>query len=266
MSVKAKTLFSVVLVAASLLLVQARAYAQSDPPGVNRTHFWSYRLLDPFYFPQPVSLSDQFFRNLISNQTDTLTRLLNWVYKDANGAVQDTFIHYTWWNLINKYPVGKLTKVTNQFGSYDVQVANMEFLLAPSWKNYQSPIPGGPLANHYLCYRAIGPAPPPQPHVFQDEWRQDVQDVGPLEFLCTPCLKYHNGQFFQPVDTLTHLAVYRILPHSDAFYVQLQDQFAHPQNIVQQSPPEYLFVPSLKYEINTPTQRNTWGKLKTLYR
>jgi len=266
MRIKATTVLSFILVAAALGFVPSRASAQTDPPGVDPTHYWSYRLWTPFASPQSVGLSDQFFPGLVPNSTDSLTRLLNWVYKDANGVVKDTLIHYTWWNLLGKHPANKLTQVTNQFGSFQVSVVNMEFLLAPAWKNFQSPIPGGPLANHYLCYRAVRPPPQPQPHYFQDEWRQDIQDVGPLEFLCTPCAKFHNGQLYPPVDTLTHLAVYRILPHSDAFFALMQDQFGHPQSIVQQSPPEYLFVPSLKYEINTPTIKNTWGKLKTLYR
>jgi len=259
----AKTVVKLVLVAAGLLLAGARADAQIDPPGVNRTHYWSYRILDPIGNPQGVGLSDQFFRSPVPNAVDSLLRLINWVYKD-NSVVQDTFVHYTWWNLAAKHPANRLTKVTNQFGSYDVQVLNMEFLLTPAWKNYQQPTL--PLANHYLCYKAIGPPPPPIPHLLQDEWRYDYQYVDQLEYLCTPCQKIHGGQVYPPVDTLTHLAVYRIYPHSDVFRPLLVDQFLFGPHYVQQSSPEYLFVPSVKYEINTPTKSSTWGKLKTLYR
>jgi len=42
---------------------------------------------------------------------------------------------------------------------------------------------------------------PPIPTTSVDEWKVDVQHPGDLEFLCTPCLKAHNGQIFPPVDT-----------------------------------------------------------------
>lgn len=265
MNLKAKTLFSILALGLVLSLGAHDARAQIDPPGVNPTHWWTYHRLSPFISQQGVGLSDQFYpQQFIPNGTDSLVRLLNWVYKN-HGVVQDTFIHYTWWNLLNKVPTPRLVKVTNQFGTYDVNVEQMEFLLAPAWKNYQSPIPY-PYANHYLCYRAHGFPAPSVSFFFQDEWRQDVLPVGPMEYFCTPCAKRHNGQLFPPVDTLTHLAVYPIFPNSDAFFAQTQDQFAIVPGPVMQLPIEYLFVPSTKFEINTPAKAHSWGKIRTLYR
>jgi hypothetical protein len=162
--------------------------------------------------------------------------------------------------------VNKFFKVTNQFGSYDVYVDRLDFLLAPAWKNQPSPIPGGPIANHYQCYRANAFTPPTQTYIFHDEWRQDFLPVGPLEYLCVPCWKAHQGRIYAPVDTVTHLAVYRIPPISDYFFPYLQDQFVQAQRLVRQYPVEYLLVPSLKNPIPTGTKKSTWGKLKTMYR
>jgi len=265
MSVKAKTLLSLVLVAACLVLARSNAYAQSDPTGVDSTHYWTYQLIDPVYFPQPIVVQDQFLPAPITNVTDSLTRLVNWVYKN-NSTVRDTMIHYTWWNLQNKYPVNQFVTVTNQFGSYDVSVYQLDFLLAPAWKNNPSPIQGGPEANHYLCYKANGFPPPPLPYSLQDEWRNDYLPVGQLEYLCVPCSKQHNGQNYAIVDSVTHLALYRIHPLSDIFYPQIQDQFVQVQRAVQQRPIEYLMVPSLKTLIPTDIKTSTWGKLKKLYR
>jgi len=265
MSVKAKSFLTFVLTAACLVLARPNAYAQNDPPGVNRTHYWTYHLIDPIYQPDQINTQDQFWPAFMPNQTDSLLRLVNWVYKN-NSVVQDTFIHYTWWNLVNKYPVNKFFKVTNQFGSNNVFVDRLEFLLTPAWKNVQNPVPGGPFANHYQCYRAQGFPPPTQAFLFRDEWRQDFLPVGPLEYLCAPCVKEHHGQIFAPPDTVTHLALFRIQPQSDVFFPYIQDQFLQIVRPVRQQPIEYLLVPSLKEPPATPTKKSTWGQVKTLYR
>lgn len=269
MHLKAKTLFASVLCTIMLLVSHPGARAQGNPPGVDPTHYWTYRLLQPFPYPQPIAVRDQFFPAYVPNQTDTLQRLLNWVIKTDlatgfNSVPTDTFLHYTWWNLKDKLPVNEFVTVTNQFGSYPVQVHQLDFLLAPAWKNYNSPVP--PHGSHYLCYRADGFPPPTRAFAFHDEWRFDQLPIGPLEFLCVPCWKQHQGQVFEPLDTLTHLAVYRIPPISDTFYPLLSDQFFNGPHLVRQTPPEYLFVPSTKKLIVTDTKKSSWGRLKTLYR
>src|SRR5262249_45016308 len=155
-----------------------------------------------------------------------------------NGSpVLDTLVHYTWWNILEKLPVNRRVIVTNQFGSFPVQVLNLEFLLAPAFK-FGNPtgLPGGPLANHYLCYRATGfPGPPPN-FDFLDEWHRASLNPGPMEFLCAPCAKQHQGQTFSPVDTVTHLAAYPISPTSESFSPRITDQFVSAFEIVHQIP------------------------------
>ncbi len=256
-----RTMIAVLAIAAlpSVAGAQAGTY---DP-----THYWTYHLVDPFSFvpPQPIIVSDQFFTAAISVQTDTLYRLLNWVRKN-NSAVTDSFVHYTSWNLQPKLPVDKAVKVTNQFGSYNVHVTSLEFLLVPAWKNFQTTPPSFPQANHYLCYRATGFPPPTLSYQMQDEWRFDIQNPGPMEFLCNPCMKNHQGVTFPIVDPFTHYAVYPIAPVSENFGPTIYDQFLVRTQLVKQFPTEYLFVPSDKTDIPTSTQRGTWGSLKLLYR
>jgi hypothetical protein len=261
----ANTLLRGSALAACLTFVAASAHAQAggNPPDVNPTHYWSYTLIDPVIHPTPIQVSDQFFRFPVPMYVDSLARLVNWVHKD-NSPVLDTLIHYTWWNVQPKLPMQVPVIVTNQFGQQPVQVEHVEFMLVPAWKNQPQPVQ--PNANHYLCYRAHGFNPPPQPHFFQDEWRQDVQYPYPMEFLCTPCMKEHNGQIYPPVDTLTHLAVYPITPQSDYFYPFIMDQFFAGPVYVWQKPLEYLFVPSDKKLIITDSKKASWGRIKTLYR
>ena len=266
---KAKAALPALLAFGLLLLAQPRAHAQGNPPGVNPTHFWTYQLRQPFNHPQPIAVQDQFFPTAVPVTVDNLTRLANWVIKTDpttgfTSSPLDTFVHYTWWNVVDKLPVNKNVLVTNQFGSYPVTVSNLEFLLTPAYKNYQATVPF-PTANHYLCYRAAGFPSPNRPFYLQDEWRQDSQVPGPLEFLCVPCLKQHNGQTYPIVDPATHLALYPITPQSELFYPFISDQFVAGPQFVQQLPVEYLMVPSLK-QIVTDAKHRTWGQLKMLYR
>jgi len=257
-------LFRMLIVACGLLLLSVPARAQGQP--YNPTHYWSYHNLQPFAIPQPIQVRDQFFRQPVTVTVDTLARFLNWVHKN-NSAVPDTFVHYTWWNIREKLPPPggpREVIVTNQFGSYHVQVTNLEFLLAPAWKNRPDPI--APLANHYLCYRAFGFPAPPAGYDLRDEWRVDFQIPKDMRYLCTPCLKQHFGQIFPPVDTLTHLAVYPINPFSDHFNPLVSDQFQTLTVPVQQFPEEYLFVPSEKVELPTDVKKSTWGRVKQIYR
>jgi hypothetical protein len=252
------------IVAAGLLLAAPFAHAQVGTAKIDSTHFWTYKMQQPIVLPNQVVASDQFFTAGIPVSLDNLTHLVNWVIKN-NSTVRDTFVHYTWWNIQNKVPVNRPVTVSNQFGTYPVTVENLEFMLVPAWKN--QPGPGGfPNANHYLCYRAQGFPSPNRPYFLTDEWRTDVQIPGPMQFLCAPCMKQHNGQIFPVIDPDTHLALYPINPQSEVFYPFLLDQFIGGNFFVQQTPVEYLLVPSTKTEISTPTKKSTWGKLKMLYK
>lgn len=258
-----KSLRFLIPVLFAALVALAPAYGQPEPTPIDSTHYWTYQLLDPLYQPVQVQARDQFFSFYTPIYLDSLTRLVNWVYKN-NSTVRDTFIHYTWRNIQNKLPVTRHVTVSNQFGSYPVDVDRLEFLLTPAWKNEQFPTP--PYANHYLCYRAHGFPGPTSNYFLRDEWRTDVQLPLPMEYLCVPCWKNHAGQEYAPPDTATHLALYPITPQSDYFYPFVQDQFGMGPLFVQQRPLEYLLVPSRKFEEPTKTERTTWGKVKVLYR
>jgi hypothetical protein len=258
-----RTLFAFLAVVG---LTAASAWSQPAPPappGVNPTHYWTYQILDPIPQPAPIFVQDQFHQTPLPLTVERREKLLNWVYKNQS-PVPDTLLHYTWWNILEQPPVFKDAIVTNQFGQYVVRINQVAFLLAPAYKNFQSPVP--PHGNHYLCYRAEGFPGPPSTYHFIDEWREDQQRPLELQFLCNPCIKHHEGQIFTPPEPLTHLAVYPLPVSSDLFAPFLTDQFQFYPQHVQQTLHEYLFVPSLKQEIPTNTRRDTWSRLKQLYR
>ena len=241
------------------------ASVHAAPPGFpyDPTHYWTYQIINPVPQPQPIFAADQFFRTGVPLTVDRRERLLNWVMKN-NSPVTDTTLHYTWWNILEKLPVNRTVIVTNQFGSSRVQVLNLEFLLAPALKNNAAAAP--PLANHYLCYRATGFPGPPVAFDLRDEWRVDTQQPQAMQFLCAPCMKQHLGITYPVVDTVTHLAVYPIAPVSQTFVPFIRDQFMALQQLVYQYPLEYLFVPSEKTDLPTDTKKDTWGRLKQMYR
>lgn len=259
------------LAVAIALAAQTTGHAQGTPPGINPTHYWSYQLMQPFQRPDHIDASDQFLP-FTPFDIDRLDRLVNWVHKvDPSGLVSpvpDTTLHYTWWNIINKLPFQTTVIVQNQFGRYPVTVQNVEFLLSPAYKNFTQATAPFPVANHYLCYRAQGFPSPGLVYPVSDEWRQSQVFPQPMQFLCVPCMKHHNGTIYPIVDGATHLAVYPIDADtgSEFWLPFISDQFVATNHPVWQKPFEYLFVPSTKTDISTPTHRNTWGTIKTLYR
>jgi hypothetical protein len=221
-------------------------YSDADQAPTDPTHYWSYGLADTISLPTPIAAQDQLYPGFRPVLLDTLKRLVNWVQKN-NSAVRDTFIHYTWWNIKGKSPVGAVTDISNQFGSGRIYISNLEFMLAPAWKN--TDFPNTPNANHYLCYRASGWRPPAAGFDMRDEWRGAVIIPDTLAYFCIPCAKRHGTAIYSIVDSVTHLAVYRITPQSELFYPFFKDQFIAGNFLVRQLPDEYLFVPSVKGQV-----------------
>ena len=264
MKAKATLLLSCLALALCILPARTPAYAQAGA-GIDSTHYWSYKLQQPNSPTVPdVQASDQFFQFPVSITPYRQARLLNWVHKN-NSTVSDTLVRYTWWDLQEQIPVNQNVIVDNQFGRYEVGVDHLSFMLVPTRKNTDPA--GGPLqANHYLCYKVHGFPAPGLPYDMQDDWRHDVVSPQAIEFLCAPCIKYHNGNTFPILDPNTHLAAYPISTTSESFSPYLSNQFATGGVQVQAGGTEYIFVPSVKVENPTPIRKSTWGNIKLLYR
>jgi len=255
-----RSLFLTFAVAAGLALAHPEVRAQAG--AYDPTHYWTYTILTPGNGPFSINAGDQFIP-MSPLQVMRSVKLLNWVSKD-NSPVPDTLRHFVWWDVQPKIPVSRFVEIENQFGKVNVGIEALDFLLVPAWKNQQQPVQ--PNWNHYLCYRAQAPATFNGVRTFRDEWRFDQQPVYDLRYICNPCLKEHNGDQFPIIDPNTHFAVYAINPISENFYPPVFDQFASSLYYVYQYPQEWLFVPSIKRDIPTPTRNNSWGRLKTLYR
>ncbi len=100
--------------------------------------------------------------------------------------------------------------------------------------------------------------------MLQDQFQEFTVRVGPPRFFCNPCRKEHNGRTFPIVNLEAHLAVYEIEPPPFSAPVLTIDQFEQFETLVISSPPEFLFVPSLKDEPD-PAEPGTRGRIKSIY-
>lgn len=217
-----------------------------QPSFQDSTHYLTYHLADSVFAPQSILVGDQFTEFMeFPVTTRKMERLLNWVHKDSS-SVLDTLLHYTWWDLYQKYPIGRAVRVSNQFGTTVWAVDTLDFLLTPALKN-QPATPTMLPANHYLCYKARGNYVH-RTVSLEDEFgpQPKKSHVGYGKYLCNPCTKYHEGVRYPVVDDSLHLALYEVPPYGPAWNVFIDDQFLNGAFFVRQDSVEYLAVPSTK--------------------
>jgi hypothetical protein len=254
----ASILGGLVLALLALPFFGSSAGAQGEPPGID--HYLVYRTS---FVPGPfdVVLRDQ-WTDPTTHIADQLDWWANPVMKD-NGPIHNSPLHYTWWR-INPTPHSRDVRITNQFGENLIHVMDAHYLLNPALKNLPAPQPL-PDANHYKCYRAVGPAPP-RTVLLQDQWGSFQAEVQQVEWFCNPTDKFFQGAAHPMVRPDAHLTCYRIQhttpPPMDVPYF-FQDQFRADQSTAFR--PEFLCLPTFKHEI-VPTVPQTWGSVKALYR
>jgi hypothetical protein len=258
--------FALLLLAAAATLLVARAEAQVDPLW---DHYKVYNLNPPSPAPPlpPVILTDQF--GMSTHQVISLDRFMNPV-KKIHGPliypINDPVTHYTWWS-ITPQPFSLTVNVTNQFGDQTIAIYDAQYLLNPALKD-TLPLPAGsqpPLKNHYKAYNCQGP-PMSVPIAMIDQfdgWQATV--MFPRYFL-TPVDKQAPGLTPGPiVDPNQHYVCYEFQPYDPTpFFAFTVDQFVNNRNLYMY-PAQLICVPTYKHGI-TSTDKETWGRLKLLYR
>jgi hypothetical protein len=250
---------SVAVAALVSLLGVSAAHAQAQPPFID--HYHVYNVEPNYSVGLPVILRDQFGEE--NTVVQFLERFSNPVDKNGEGII-DSLLHYSWWRIDNPEPIRSVL-ITNQFGpDQPWQVGDAMYLLNPAYKNYQQPGGQPPVANHYKCYRALGP-PIQKDVVLIDQFGIRSGFVTAPELLCNPVEKQIPGKPPDPIiDPVAHLACYRLEPPQ--FYgipATMLDQFG-PRDIRFRDDC-LLCVPSLKDHI-VPTEPGTWSRVKGLYR
>jgi hypothetical protein len=248
-------------------------YDQPDTPAVHvanlvsarhrvftpQQHYQTYWVDSPVTNGDTLQVADQFYPDSLTIQMVSLERLLVPVRKN-HGEITDPEAHLTWWSINVFAPRDThYVRVENQFHP-PARRANWildgpDFLLAPAGKDLQPGPPFPPIpttVDHYLCYRART-ADPPDTVRLEDQFNlPEYLDVKALQYLCAPCAKMHDGQFYPVLDDLRHLALYRIRPPFFETGVDIADQFRIGPAVLRRDPVahpiEYLVVPTGKRE------------------
>uniref|UniRef100_A0A832I8L8 DUF7450 domain-containing protein n=1 Tax=Eiseniibacteriota bacterium TaxID=2212470 RepID=A0A832I8L8_UNCEI len=249
------------LFALALVCFAPTALAQTIPPTWD--HYWAYHVLPSPPPPPPVILHDQF--GMWPHTVGQLLLFQNPVRKEHAGGIFPITrpdLHYTWWQIDPIPSPRPFVEVENQFGRMRLDVFESAFLWNPALKNeHGSP----PVANHYKCYTCAGPPLQVPVHLWDQFQQRTVQVLTP-RFLCNPAAKQAaSGLVYPIVDAEQHYVVYEIDQGTGIFTAVVTDQFVSDWQLAPIGPDRYLAVPSLKHD-PTPAHRNSWGRLKSLYR
>lgn len=251
------------LILVPLALVAGKANAQVDPLW---DHYKVY-FTPPFPVPPlgiPVLLTDQF--GPYNHTVEQLELFMNPTVKQLPppGGTFDYSkpdLHYSWWR-ITPQPFNGVVTATNQFGDHELNVHDAIYLLNPARKNQ----PGGPpQENHYKCYFCDGPAINQQV-LLTDQFGPWNTTVMFPRFFCNPVEKQVQGLPPNLIrDPNQHYICYEFQPEDpNPHTATITDQFVV-NHATELRPSRYLCVPTLKHGI-TPTERDTWGRIKLLYR
>lgn len=244
-----------------MLLLAAGSTTGFAQAGLPIDHYKVYNVEPNHPLFLPVLLRDQFGQGPV--MVMFLERFANPVDKNNEG-VFDSLLHYAWWRIDNPQPP-RAALIGNQFGQdQEFHIGDGVYLLNPAIKHAQSPGEPLPVANHYKCYQAVGP--PVLREVFLvDQFGPRTAMVLEPELLCNPAEKVTpDGLVYPIVNPLAHLACYRIQP--PLFYglgALIHDQFFFGD--IRFKDDCLLCVPSTK-NIIVPTEPQTWGRVKALYR
>jgi hypothetical protein len=255
---------------AVLAFAGSRAEAQGTVVPATWDHYKLY-LSNPIYpytGPNPVLLNDQF--GSAYHQVQFLDRWMNPVEKALPEGgifgINEPFLHYTWWRIDAPPPQNQWTvAVTNQFGDQMLNVGDPVYLLNPALKNQTGTLP---VRNHYKCYLCDG-LPVNKQVLMTDQFDQWGAQVLFPRYFCNPTEKtvgpVPGGQTYPIVDPAKHYVCYEYNPpDAQPFTALITDQFVQDRT-VDLHPSQWICVPSIK-QTYVPTRRDTWGKLKQLYR
>lgn len=246
--------------AAILLLPLAQAGAQANLP--NENHYKVYQVLNPLSTYYPLTLTDQFGTNTVTNVT--LDKFANPAAKrHTDGTISpivDPDAHQTWWKISVPQPSRTVIAI-DQFGTRPWVLGNATYLLLPALKNVQYGHP--PVRNHYLCYEAIGPTQG-IPVLLTDQFGDCNVVVLYGKYFCNPVEKRNAGAIYPIVDYYAHLTCYTVdNPTLQSHFVYSLDQFRYAGLELGRN--DCLCNPAIK-ETVLGTEQSTWGKVKALYR
>lgn len=242
------------------MLPATRATAQVDPLW---DHYKAYVVPSiPMFEPVNVTLSDQF--NQSNHTVGALVRFMNPVEKvhgPAVFAIHDSITHYSWRNLIPTYTFDISVAVTNQFGDQTLHLTGAPYVVGIAYKNQNGPAQG---RNYYKAYSCQGPSvsvPVGMTDQF-DAWQATV--MTPQYFLVPATLQWF-ANVYPIADANQHYVCYEFQPFDPTTFTADVTDLWLPLFTTPLGPSTMICVPTAKVGV-TPAHRDTWGKLKQLYR
>jgi hypothetical protein len=216
-----------------------------------------------FVIPPNITLENQFSPKGFTPEIGPVAFHCNPVAKTLPSGqvfpITNPDAHLLCWNIAA--PVAQPApevKVTNQFGSADLQPGQPNLLCLPTWKSLTGP-PGQtpdqpPGLSHFTCYpvKVVKGAYKPPPVMLQDEFApQPVNaEVNPVPAeLCLPTTKIVGKTVYKMVNAKWHLLCYPVSQTPIISPVYDQNQFVPPGSPglpVQIGQTTWLCVPSTK--------------------
>jgi hypothetical protein len=249
------------LFTAFVALIGVRAEAQVSPLW---DHYKVYEVFPPIPVSIPVVLIDQFTTsNHLVTELEKFANPVVKIHGPIAYQIYDPSLHYAWWK-ITPQPFGAYVIASNQFGDQTLQVNDARYLWNPARKNDPQPLP---IANHYKCYDCQGDP------VFRSVGLIDQFDHGSIwqanvlypRLFCNPVVKRLATVQYPIEDIKQHYVCYDFDPPDPRLNsAVIWDQFIS-QRTVELYPSRLLCVPTDKIGVTT-AGKNTWGKLKVLYR
>ncbi len=250
------------MLAALFVLSASSVFAQPVLPHEN--HYNVYHAT-PLTIVKPIVLTDQF--GSFTAVDLTLERFANPAEKiHADGThfpMIDPDRHHTWWRIFAPQPTRTVLGI-DQFGAHPWVLGNAAYLLNPALKNVPPGTGPLPVANHYVCYEAIGAPDVLTPVILVDQFGTSQVMVLRGKYFCNPVDKYADGVYYPIIDHAAHLTCYIVQnPNPITRSITTTDQFGYWQIGVFDN--DCLCAPALK-EFPVRTEESTWGKVKALYR
>ncbi len=229
-------------------------------------HYMTYTVTDSVDVQASVELTDQFGPDSVT--VGRLKKLLVPVLKThpPRPIVQlfSPNLHYKWWAIATRRVRHEAVRVLNQFSANTRwRLDGPQFMLAPALKGVGVDPPDSlPVANHYLCYRAVEDTTRlPIAVQLEDQFQFSPPasvNVREPDYFCAPCQKDSAQKRYRVIRPDAHLALYKIDPSWQPTAVRIRDQFGlHAVTIKQDGlDQEYVVVPSFKTRVLTGVGQN----------
>jgi len=193
-----------------------------------------------------ISLRGQFDRRAVPMTVGVLDFFGNPVSKNGE-PVYDRHAHLAWYRGMQPAEPMRRVRGKNQFGKFDIRIANSLGLLVPTQKVLRGSVFPETL-DHYKVYRVVQfEKVPTVTRKLQDQFVTETVRIGPPFAFAVPVTKTHRQRGIPIQNPTAHLLIYQITPRDFQKRIKVRNQFAKDAAVVVVRS-LFLAAPSLKVE------------------